>query len=477
MKEPFRWARWSLLALFMVLCLITLGYNGPFFDEGIFITAGVRTLEPTTYRDGFLTWFAGSLLWPLLAGLGHQVGGLVGTRTVAVLLGGITLAAFSQATRNIFGEKVGFWATLALALSAPFVALTRLGVYDILALPGIALSFWAITELARRDHRAWLVGAVFAYVLAIFAKYPTGLMIFPLLGTIFFLRGEKATTDGLVFLFLTSAVGLIFFLPAREQIGTFLNWRLQNRPEFGVSPSVIRFVLLYLSAVPLVLGVAGWLAARERRGLGGLLFFSLGIWPIYHLLTGDPVGMNKHIVFGFLFAYPLVGVVLHKLWEGGRSQLWLRRAAALLLVLGLGGLGLVQVTQSDQSWPDLRAPASALVSLVEPGDELLINESWPFTMVLYTAGRIESPWHVYDTYRITHEEDVPDLCAYDWVVDVQGSYAWPLEIRESLEQCDTYRMVYRHTSMVINLGADFTYVRYPVETVVWENNRERSQNE
>jgi hypothetical protein len=477
MKVNYRWARWGILALFLVLCLATANYNGPFFDEGIFVTAGVRMLEPTAYRDGFLTWFAGSMVWPGLAALGYRAGGLIGTRVAAILLAAITLAAFGQAARNIFGQKAGFWATLALALSGPFVALSRLGVYDVPALAGIAVSFWAITELARRDHRGWLVGAVVAYVFAIFAKYPTGLMIVPLLGVLLLLRREKATTDVMIFLFLAGAIGLIFFLPAREQIGTFFNWRLQNRPVFGASVSVIGFVLLYLSAAPLILGLVGWWASKRYPAFGLLLLLSLGIWPIYHLLTGDPVGTNKHIVFGFLFAYPLVGVALSKLWGDDQPRAWLRKAAALVLVLGLGGLGLIQVNQSDQSWPDLRAPAGVLQSAVTPGDQLLINESWPFTMVLYTAGRIDSPWDVYDTYRITHEEDAPDLCAYDWVVDVQGSYAWPSEIRETLEQCETYHPFYRHTSMVINLGADFNYVRYPVETVVWRNNMERTQHE
>jgi hypothetical protein len=98
-------------------------------------------------------------------------------------------------------------------------------------------------------------------------------------------------------------------------------------------------------------------------------------------------------------------------------------------------------------------------------------------MILYTAGRIDSPWDVYDAYRITHGEETPDLCAYDWVVDVQGAYAWPADVREELEACETYRPFYRHTSMIINLGADFTYVRYPVETVVWIHDTERSQHE
>ncbi len=477
MKDRYSRARWGVLALFLVLGLITLNYNGPFFDEGIFVTAGVRTLEPTPHRDGYLTWFAGSLIWPVLAGLGYQFGGLIGTRAIAVLLGAVSLAAFGQATRNIFGQKVGFWATLALALNGPFIALARLGVYDVPALTGIALSFWAITELVRRDHRAWLVGAVIAYVFAVFAKYPTGLMILPLLSVLFFLREERATTDIFIFLFLTGAIGLFLFLPAREQIGTFFNWRLQNRPEFGVSLSVIGFVLLYLNAAPLLLGLAGWWASKKYRVLGLLLLLSLGIWPIYHLLAGDPVGTNKHIVFGFLFVYPLAGLALSKLWGNDQPRAWPRKAATVVLLLGLAGLGLFQVNQSDHSWPDLRPPAGVLQAAVEPGDQLLINESWPFTMILYTAGRIDSPWDVYDAYRITHGEETPDLCAYDWVVDVQGSYAWPADVREELEACETYRPFYRHTSMVINLGADFTYVRYPVETVVWIHDMERSQHE
>ncbi len=471
MKNSYRRTRWVIVALYFLLCIVSLNYNGPFFDEGIYVTAGTRTLESAAYRDGFLTWFAGSLAWPVLAGAGYHVGGLIGTRVVAVLLGTVTLAAFGRATRNIFNEQVGFWATLALALNGPFLAVTRLGVYDVLALTGVALSFWTLTELQEQDHRFWLVLAVLAYVLAVFAKYPIGVMIVPLLGTLYFLREDKAGTDVLIFLFLTGATGLIFFLPAREQIGTFFNWRLQNRPEFGVSLSVIRFVLVYLSAAPLLLSLIGWLLTEKHRELGLVMLLCLGIWPTYHLLAGDPVGTNKHVVFGFLFVYPLVGVTLSRLWGDGPHR-WLRKAATVVLVLGLAGLGLIQVNQADRGWPDLRTPAGVLLSLVEPGDQLLINESWPFTMYLYTADRIASPWDVYDLYRITHEEDAPDLCAYNWVVDVRGSYAWPGDVQASLEACDTYQQIYSDSSMVINLGEDFNYVRYPVETVVWKNTGE-----
>ena len=475
-RTYYRRARWGVIGLFLLLCLLSLNYNGPFFDEGIYVTAGVRTLEPSTYRDGFLTWFAGSLAWPILAGFSYLVGGIMGMRVMAVLLGTISLTAVGRSARNIFDEKVGFWTTLAFALNGPFLALSRLGVYDILALTGIAISFWALTEVTRQDHRFWLIVAVIAYVLAIFAKYPTGLMVVPLLGTLYFLRKNKAITDITIFLFLAGAIGLTFFLPAREQIGSFFNWRLENRPEFGVPLSVIGFALLYLNAAPFLLAVWGWVRAEGRRDLGALLLLCLGIWPTYHLLAGDPVGPNKHVVFGFLFVYPLIGVALSKMWDN-KKRAWLRKGVTILLLLGLGGLGMIQVNQSDNGWPDVRPPAGVLLSLVEPGDQLLINESWPFTMYLYTADRIDSPWDVYDAYRVTHEDDTPSLCTYDWFVDVRGSYTWPEEIQEELEQCNTYQRIYSHTSMVINLGEDFNYVRYPVETVVWENTRERAQRE
>ena len=72
----WRWLTWLIVGLVFLFGLLTLNYNGPFFDEAIYITAGQRTLEGFGYSDGYITWFAGSLLWPALAGL--LVGPLVG---------------------------------------------------------------------------------------------------------------------------------------------------------------------------------------------------------------------------------------------------------------------------------------------------------------------------------------------------------------------------------------------------------------
>ncbi|MFW6115471.1 MAG: ArnT family glycosyltransferase [Chloroflexota bacterium] len=467
----YRYATWIVVASCLLLCLATLNYNGPFFDEGIYITAGIRTLEGAAETDRFLTWFGGSLLWPVLAGLGYRASGLIGTRAVAAVVTVGGLGAFAQAVRNIFGAKTGFWATLGLALNGPFLALARLGVYDTLALSLTAVALWAITELKQRDHRGWLGVSAAAFSVAVFAKYPIAIMALPLLGTLLLLRNDRASTDIFLFVFLAGALGLVVFLPLRDQVAQFFSWRLDNRPTFGVPLRGIILTIVYSSIIPLILALAGWFIVRRKRGLASLMLLSLAIWPTYHLITEDPVSTSKHLVFGYLFAYPLVGVTLGTIWGNARSHL-LRRTLAVFVVAVLAGVGLLQVNQSDHSWPDARPGAGFLVARVQRGDKLAINDSWPYIMYLYTAGRIDSPGEVYDEYRITHEEWTPPICEYDWFVDTRGTLAWPEEFLEQKTQCSTFEEVFSTTSQVIQLGAAGNYVSNPVETIVWKNTAE-----
>lgn len=551
-----RWLTWLVVGLWFVFCLVTIDYNGPFFDEAIYITAGQRTLEGFGYSDGYMGWFAGSLLWPALAGIGFAAAGLVGTRVVALLLTTIALAAVVQAAANLFGPRAAFWTALAFALNGPLLALARLGVYDVPALVAVAVAFWAITELAKSDRRIWLAVAAAAFMVGFFSKYPVGLMLLPLLGVLFVLRRDKALLDTGIWGFVSLAVLLAFLLPAREQVAALVAWQTANRPSFGVTREMILAGILYAVAVPAVLAAGGWGVAWSRaaprtsarsagaahaaslqgtaapaevergrapapgnaakgallltgarwRGLAALLLLNLALWPAYHLLSGNPVGVNKHLVFSFALAYPLVGLALSALWSGGKalpgrdweapappgpaladgayalgggvrlrsaqpgrpSRRILPRLAAAAIILTMGAYAAIQLNQSDNAWPDTRPAADYLAAHVRPGEQLLINESWPYTMVLYDQGRIATPWDVYDYYRITHGEGAVDICAYDWFVDTQGSYAWPQAVREAVESCGTYRQVLTTTSYVIALGADWNYVRYPVQTIVWQ---------
>ncbi|UCC64521.1 MAG: glycosyltransferase family 39 protein [Anaerolineae bacterium] len=464
---------WLAIGFWFLFCLATLNYNGPFFDEGIYVTAGQRTLEGHGTTDGYIGWFVGSLLWPVLAAVGYKVAGLVGTRAVALTFATVAFVAITRATKNLFGQKASFWATVAFAASGPFLTVARLGVYDSAALASMATSFWAITELERRDNRIWLGIAAIAFTVGVFAKYPTGLMLLPLWGLVLVLRGEKALTDIAVFGFIGLAMALAFLLPVRGQLLSFLHWRSVNQPDFGVTLSMIGLDILYLSAAPSLLALSGWFVARGKRGLASVLLLSLAIWPAYHLLSGDPVSRNKHLVLGFLFAYPLVGLALSALWGTEKPGRAARQSVAILAILTLAAIGLVQLNQSNRAWPDARQAADYLLDRVQPGQRLLINESWPYTMYLYAEGRIDSPWDVFDVYRIAHGQSEIGLCEYDWFVDSRGSYAWPGPILEAIERCGNFRQAFSTTSTVVGLGTDLNHVSYPVSIAVWQNTGRR----
>ena len=67
-------APWLLLAVFLAaeLAVCAMQLNGPFLDEGIYLAAGLRTLQGHGIGDGYLTWFSGSLMWPVIAAVGLE---------------------------------------------------------------------------------------------------------------------------------------------------------------------------------------------------------------------------------------------------------------------------------------------------------------------------------------------------------------------------------------------------------------------
>jgi hypothetical protein len=206
--------------------------------------------------------------------------------------------------------------------------------------------------------------------------------------------------------------------------------------------------------------------------LASVLFLCLFLWPAYHLVLRESVSRNKHIVYGFVFAYPLAGLALAKLWQV-RWPIRLSQASTVALVVVLGAVGSAQGNRLTRAWPDARPAVRYLLGQVTPGQRLLINESWPYTMYLYRENRISSPWDVFDVYRITHGESKIGLCEYDWFVDSQGANQWPASIRDEVLGCGTFEPVFSTTSDVENMGFDLDYIRYQVSITVWQNTEKR----
>lgn len=421
--RPVPWIAGAFLAV--QVALIWGAPSPPFVDEGLYVVAGMRALEGHGLSDGYVAWFNGSLfVWPVIAAAGHHFGGLAGARLLAAVLSTATLLALAAAAHRLFGRRVAGWCALALALDGLFAALAHFAVYDVPALTGLAVSIWCASRVAGGNGTRWVIAAAIAFALAVIAKYGYMVMAVPLVGLLVAVRGNDRPVAAVVlFASVSAAVAGAYFVvcfgtPFPASSEAYL------RQAFARSRGHIAALQVLFGAGPLALAIAGALAVRRtRRGrwLAAACLLALFVYPTFHLWTANFVSGQKHVVAGFLFGSLLAGVALERLWVAWRAA----AIAALALLAAWGG---VLCYGQDRSWPDVHPLAQHLLAHVRPGDRILAESPWTYTLSLYPAGRIASPADVADVH---HAGVRGDPCAIDWVV---GGLDTPA-IRDVVARC------------------------------------------
>jgi hypothetical protein len=462
-------APWLLLCAFFVgeIVICSQQLTGPFLDESIYVTAGLRTLQGHGISDDYLSWFSGSLMWPVIAALGWKLWGLAGARAAAAVCVTLGLVGALKASGNLFGHKVRAASALAAVTSGPVIALGHLAVYDTLAVACAGGSFWAMSEFLRRDDRSWLCAAALLYALAGLAKYPVLMFVGPpLVLLMIVMRERRAAMDLCLFAFIAGAVLLIYFLANRAQLTAFESFRVNDNPSFGVTRTQIVYSQVYFTAVPLALAVIGALLVK-RRAVGFALLSGVAGAPFYHLYTGNPSGDQKHVVFGLLFMLPLIGVTLSHALRGWRTLL------AVPALVGLLAFAVIQVVRIDEGWPDLRGVSSVLVRDVHPGEKLLANSAWVEAMYLYENHKISDPYDVYDASRVSELPKPVDVCRFQWFLEIPGGESWPASISAAVRRCGTFRRVYASSAQMTGLGGNLRFVTYRAPIEVWKNEAAR----
>ena len=460
-REPqgSSWVLWWIVAAFLAVqvYVICFAANGPFVDEGLYIVAGRRVLEGKGLSDGYITWFNGSpFVWPVIAALGHQLGGLPGARFMAAILSTVTLVAFARTAENLFGRPVAAWSALAFAVNGLFMALAHFAVYDVAAIAGLAVSMWWMTCSSTTGPSIWLVGAAIAFACAVISKYGSMLMIVPLLGLVVSVRGFRRSGRALaVFL---SVVGVILMAYFSLFFGSLFptSSAAYLGQAFARSRGHIAALQVVFALAPFSLATIGALPAwrRGQRLLVVTCLLASSLYPLFHLWSANFVSAQKHVVAGFLFAYLLAGVGLERLWAS-RSRL---PAVVLLAVLAIwGGL---QCYWQDHSWSDTRSLAHYLALNMKRGDRIVAESSWNYILYLYPRGLIESPEDVIDANYPSQRHDGLDVCQIPWLVGNPNSADM---VRAAVGHC-RHRTMLSSTSQQYYL--DTTQLRFGVSSVV-----------
>lgn len=457
----------SAMAVLAIFLLVQIGFiiltnRSLFIDEAIYAAAGYRTLAGQGTNDGYLIWFAGSLLWPVISALSHTILGVQGIRLVSVILITISLLFTYLSTKNIFNEKTALWTMVLLTLSGLVQSLAHLGVYDAPAILGITFSFWAITKLAKNDNRKYLVLAAIGLAFAFICKYPTGLMAIQLGSLIWIIRKHRSMTDLVIYAFVTIGVILFFMYPVHEQAGLWFSWSSANKPSFGLSRNIIFFQVLFY-------GFVYWLAmpiclVKSKINIQLKIWSasSLLMWPLYHLVSGNPVSMAKHFVLGFVFATPLLGDLFAKLWTTSKLK-------TIFLLTLITTIGIYQIYILDQSWPDTSKSSAYILENTWVGKTYLIDNSWPYIFDLLVSRNISTPWSVFDPYRIAHGEYQGNICNFSWFVKTDPLTSWSKPTLDQISDCENFKKVYTETQTLVGMGKEWRFLNYPVTVEVWKN--------
>jgi hypothetical protein len=405
---------WWIVAAFLGVQVVVIMFaaNGPFVDEALYTVAGMRVLEGRGLSDGYITWFNGSpFVWPVIAALGHRLGGLPGARFMAAILSTVTLVAFARTAESLFGQSVAEWCALAFAVNGLFMALAHFAVYDVAALAGVAVSMWCVTHSSTTVVSMWLIGAAIAFACAVVSKYGSMLMVVPLVGLLVSVRGFRSSGRALaVFLsvvavILTAYFSLFFGSLFPTSSAAYIE------QTFGRSRAHIAALQVVFALAPLSLASAGAVIAwrRGQRLLVVTCLLALFLYPLFHLWSANFVSAQKHVVFGFLFAYLLAGLALERLWAS-RS-----RVTPIIVLAVLAIWGGLQCYWQDHSWSDTRTLARYLALNMKIGDRVVAESSWNYILHLYPKGMIESPADVIDANYPPRRGRL-DVCQIPWLV-------------------------------------------------------------
>ena len=445
-------------------------FNSPSAVEARAAIAGLRTLEGYGWGDGYLRVLPGSLLWPVVSGGAFDLWGTSGPRLISLLLVVSGFLALLSATRWLFGAKAACFTAAALALSAPFWVVGHLGSMEALALATVCIAVWAIVQLARYDHRGWLLLATAMLSVAVLAHYRAVLLLIPAAMLLAALRHQRAPIDiGLMWLLSGLVLVVYFDVVSAQLVGVLSPGKVFGLTEGGrvfESAGAVRAVLVVWGALPLLAGLHAWYRNRALRRVIAAFVAGPALWIGVWTLSAGATATLVHVdlALATVLLYPIVGLALAQIaWDRAR-----------LTALGIAAIGLIllsaqQTRAFDRGWPDSSAPVAELVGSMQPGDQVLSNERWPYALALYEADRIEDPEDVLDETLLFERDKVFDVCSFSWFVDSQSANPWSALVLTSIGSCGTFEPVVVANSQVALLSDGLQEREVTVQTIVRRN--------
>jgi len=371
-----------------------LNYNTLFLDEAINVVIGQDFLQGTFSRNA-LTFHFGSYLYPILSAVINKLAGVTALRLTSTILMCIASAFVYFTARKLFGRKAGLIGAMLFSFNGNILNLGQLAVYDSLAIPFLAISFYflvAASTSGANPKRLLLIASIFA-TLATLSKY-IGLIYLPALFltalVLFWLKGTSlrkvVTTLSLYFVLpIVLALGLYAAFTWHELTLVFQEQGFSLAPRWLITKIIVReigsILLLALAGLAMLVGAVALGRSQNTQALFGkegsqvnwqtiprtylpvfilLLFVLVCAWlasPLQHWLTSNNRSLWKNCAYSLIFLTPLAGYCVSRTIEflRSRSLIIVRVMGMLIICTGVyyfADRTLDSNSSFHQSWPN-----------------------------------------------------------------------------------------------------------------------------
>ena len=401
-----------------------------FLDEGEYLTVGRLELAHLLHHapmPDVASYLSGSpIVYPPLAAIADNIGGLAGARLLSLVFMLVTTAALYGVTWRLLSSRLAaFFAAALFGWLGTAQFLGAFATYDAMALMLLALATWLGLRAIEADSAlryVLLCAAGLGLAAADAAKYASALFN-PVVLTVVTLAawradGRKAALDSLGAMVLAAALPLtVGYDLGGSSYGQGITSTTLTRAASNDSVRAILDLSAHATGIIAVLGVLGALLITARRpgwttvtlawALAAAEFLAPAEQARIHTLTS----LFKHVGYGAWFACVIAGYLLAELpallarlsrsrppgaaAARPRWALLAGIAAGTAAVLAAGAFGVTVANGQYGNWADSRAMIAELSRLAQPNGYYLVED--PSVVTYYLGSKIPFS-HVDSTY-------------------------------------------------------------------------------
>lgn len=387
---------YGIIVFAVIVRVININYNSAFNDEAIYIVVGRMGLFAHDWWSyGAKLWMAGlPYVYPPLAALSYQVGGLVGARLLNVFFGILLVSEVFTLTKllNLFDQKTNTVAALVASFIAAFsgigIFVSKLATYD---MPSFFLLIASMNLFLKARHhingRLYFLAFLFLFA-AFLTKIVVAIFIPILLGISLLVmktRSKKHQRMSVIYFyapFILAIVLYAFFY--HDNLMTYV----ATHKSLGKTESYMTLLsliwseanILFLLSVP-----AAYVFVRAKKYIEGM---SLGILalaiPVFHLVLLRLATLDKHVYLTVTFLAVIVGYGISFFLQDKNK---LVRAG--VVIVSLVALPYFVWSSHDvlytreHEWTNTVTTQEYLKKNIKPGNKILTEEGGAVILALY----------------------------------------------------------------------------------------------